>query len=108
MKLRAELEANQESLSPSQIDEMLAIRAAENILLSYTMRENQIDNVSSLSTALQLLQELGLVEGTRQKLEAQETHERYNRQREIILTAILGKKVDLSTKKGRKANHSFP
>ena len=103
MKLRAELEANQESLSPSQIDEMLAIRAAENILLSYTMRENQIDNVSSLSTALQLLQELGLVEGTRQKLEAQETHERYNRQRETILTAILGKKVDLSTKKGRKA-----
>jgi len=103
MKLRAELEANQESLSPSQIDEMLAIRAAENIVLSYTMRENQIDNVSSLSTALQLLQELGLVEGTRQKLEAQETHERYNRQRETILTAILGKKVDLSTKKGRKA-----
>jgi len=103
MKLRAELEANQESLSPSQIDEMLAIRAAENIVLSYTMRENQIDNVSSLSTALQLIQELSLVEGTRQKLEAQETHERYNTQRETILTAILGKKVDLSTKKGRKA-----
>ena len=94
---------DKEQLSAEDIETLLSYEAAQNILMSYTMQDNQVDNVSSLNRAVEILEDLITGDKNRMKNQAKEQHSKYNNQASILLQTVLGikKSLDMSNKKDR-------
>ena len=94
---------DKEQLSAEDIETLLSYEAAKNILMSYTMQDNQVDNVSSLNRAVEILEDLITGDKNRMKNQAKEQHSKYNKQASILLQTVLGikKSLDMSNKKDR-------
>ena len=92
-----------EEVTAEDVETLLSYEAAKNILMSYTMQDNQVDNVSSLNRAVEILEDLITGDKNRMKNQAKEQHSKYNNQASILLQSVLGIKrpLDMSSKKDR-------